>query len=203
MKNVILIVSFAFLFFSFSTQNNTAMNQTTEWFIGKKSSISILGSSNVNRFVCSSKADFTASSLKINKLPSSHKVNMNGDIKIFVETFDCGNRMITSDMRKTLKSKEYPILEIGFVTIDRIPDERKSSDSMNGIIEINLAGLKKRFSIALDFKKTESSYKLEGSRAFCFDDFNLSPPQKVGGLIKVNDSFEVNFSLELITKLRQ
>lgn len=203
MKNIILIVSFALVFFSFTTQNNNTDNpnhQSTEWMIGKKSRISIMGSSNVNRFSCSSKADFTASPLKINKVSTSSKVNMNGDIKIFVESFDCGNRMITSDMRKTLKSKEYPILEIRFVNIERMPDENKSCDSMNGLIEIKLAGMKKQFSIPLDFKKTDDSYELEGSRNFCFDDFNLSPPEKIGGLIKVNDSFEVNFSLELVTK---
>lgn len=201
MKNLLIfILPLACLFFSFSVQNNPAESLISEWNISKKSRILIFGSSNINRFTCSSGSDFNASTLIATKSDNSPKVNMKGEIQIQIEYFDCGNRMITSDMRKTLKSREYPVLTIRFISIDRMPDEKLSCDSMNGLIEINLAGTKKIFSIPLDFNRSGSSYELAGSRVFCFEDFNLTPPEKVGGLIKVNDSFEVNFSLDLITK---
>jgi len=112
-----------------------------------------------------------------------------------IENFDCQNRILNKDLRKTLKAEEYPTMTIHFVDLERIPNT--DGDYLKGTVQIELAGKRKQFVIPYTIKKTDKTTKLEGSRAFTFGDFDLVPPSKIGGMIKVKDDFNVNFTLYL------
>jgi hypothetical protein len=122
---------------------------------------------------------------------------MNGKLNLEIEAFDCHNRMMTSDLRKTLKSKLYPILQVKFVSINSFPDFRNPT-KITGLVDISLAGVNKRFEINYIFTGDEKQdVHLKGDQKIHFSDFKLIPPSKLGGVIKANDELLVEFKLHL------
>lgn len=169
-------------------------SDTFKWAVLKNSSLSIKGSSNVNTFGCSSSGSFSSETIH-GRVLENQSVELKGAITISVNSFDCNNRMLTNDLRKTLKSSEFPNMRIHFINLERVPLTHDDYDYVGGDVYIELAGEKKRFYLRYALTRTADGLTLSGSRAFSFSDFNLSPPQKVGGMIKVNDDFDVSFKL--------
>lgn len=165
------------------------------WNVLPNSSIMIHGSSNVNTFGCASTGAFK--SKPIEGTAGQGKVSLKGSISIAINQLDCKNRMLNKDLRNTLKADQYPTLTIHFVSLDRMPQMGANSETINGTVLIELAGKHKNFNLKYALTRTKEGLLLEGGRLFTFSDFELTPPHKIGGLIKVRDNFDVNFSLRL------
>ncbi len=169
-------------------------NDTFRWAVQSSSSLSIKGSSNVNTFGCSSTGNFKSETVH-GQVLKNQSVELKGAVTIDINSFDCNNRMLTSDLRKTLKASEFPNMRIHFINLERVPLTHDDYDYVGGDVYIELAGEKKRFYLRYALTRTADGLTLSGSRAFSFSDFNLSPPQKVGGMIRVKDDFDVSFKL--------
>jgi hypothetical protein len=105
--------------------------------------------------------------------------------------------MMTADLRKTLKVKEYPKLIIRLISINKYPEPGKQ-DVTKGIVMIELAGVSKRFEVDYKILPTErTSINLVGSRNVNFSDFNITPPRKLGGMIRTNNELSVVFNLRM------
>lgn len=187
------------VFSSFKETGPSFNSRYTElrWTVLPSSFITISGSSNVNTFGCDANGIFRAEPLQGMIAKDGKTVAMQGAITIALNQFDCHNRILNNDLRKTLKADEYPHMTIRFVSLERMPLCNGGEDFISGKVVIELAGQRKAFNLRYSFSKTNSGYKLQGSRAFSFADFNLSPPRKVGGIIKVKDDFDVAFTLLL------
>lgn len=182
--------------------------ETSDLKIGKKFSFEILtdsfivinGSSNINSFSCKAIRPAETSPLNLQILPD-YSVDMNGFLKVNVAEFDCKNRILNNDLRKTLKENEYKQMTVHFKSLDQLPMDSSQESTTNGNILIELAGIKKEFKIPLVILKTkEGHYKLKGNRRFSFDDFNLKPPHKVAGIIRVKNEFNTVFVLKIKQK---
>ena len=190
--------------FSFKTDFYTPKERyhktkVTRWAIQKSSTIRIQGSTNVNNFGCDIIGYYRLDTISCSEENAVSKlVTLHGDLQIDISKFDCHNKMLTGDLRKTLKSKEYPELIIRFLSLERSPSIYNTKDVLRGWVEIELAGSCRRFEINYTFMKTESSLiQLNGNRCFSFADFKLTPPKKFAGLVKVKDKFNVDFNLLL------
>jgi len=202
------ILNFSLLFiatiFSFNAnfytpQESYHKTKTTRWAVQKSSTIRILGSTNVNKFGCDVIGYYRPDTISCSEEnPVSKLVTLNGDLQIDISKFDCHNKMLTGDLRKTLKAKEYPELIIRFLSLEHSPTIYNNKDVLRGWVEIELAGSCRKFEVNYIFMKTESSLiQLNGNRCFSFADFKLTPPKKFAGLVKVNDKFHVDFNLLL------
>jgi ABC-type methionine transport system ATPase subunit len=61
-----------------------------------------------------------------------------------------------------------------------------------------MAGVTKLFKMPCTFETTKKGeIFLRGERAFLFSDFNLKAPQRMMGMIKVNEKLFVQFNLSL------
>lgn len=171
-----------------------AQSRTVETVILDQSSLEIKGSSNVNDFDCRYRDPITPDTLyhEIEIEPSEVKVK--GDnISMYVESFDCGKKGINRDFRKTLKSNEYPTID---VTLERLIYD----DDQPVIAEvlIHLAGISRMYQ--LDFTsltQEEGTNRIHGSQIIKMSDFNLEPPKALFGLVKVNDEMTINFTLNV------
>jgi hypothetical protein len=125
-------------------------------------------------------------------------VQMAGCLNVDVLAFDCHNSVMTKDLRKTLKSRQYPYLSITFLTLDKLPDAQKDH-VVNGTIMIDLAGTRKIYRLPFEFNKQKGEgFQMIGKKTFNFSEFKLTPPEKLGGMIKVKDGFNVEFRLTII-----
>jgi len=190
---VFLLGSFSYPVFPLNPYGNGI-----KWTIMPNSFLTINGSSNVNRFGCETDGAFQAETLWGTPSQQGKTIHMEGAVTVAINQFDCNNKMLTNDLRKTLKAKEYPEMVIRFVSLERMPVSDGKEDFVSGKVTIELAGQQKPFELMYSFIKTTSGYKLQGGRTFSFTDFDLSPPKKIGGLIKVKDHFEVTFTLLLL-----
>lgn len=111
-----------------------------------------------------------------------------------VKGFNCGNPMITRDFLSTLKADQYPWLEIHFLTLTK----NNGTGHVRGEVEIRLAGVSKSYAILYDLDDLSGpGLKLSGNQKVSFADFGMKAPQKLMGLIQVQDQLEVEFQIRV------
>ncbi|MDB5191015.1 MAG: hypothetical protein JWQ96_578 [Segetibacter sp.] len=193
---VVLPTIIGLVIYTTSTAQQTPKN-LVKWVVEKNSTLRVEGESNVNKFTCNINEYAKRDTIFVSG-NQSKQVKLSGRLQMNVMDFNCHNSLITKDLRKTLKSKEYPKMNIHFLSLECMPGFQSKCEYIKGWVEVELAGVRKRFEMNYTFSKDGTSLiKLNGGRNFCFSDFKLSPPQKLAGLIKIKDEFDVNFQLVL------
>jgi hypothetical protein len=130
--------------------------------------------------------------------PKGGALSLHGAIELDITRFDCHNKMITGDLRKTLKAKQHPLLRVKFLSLDKEPDMHQPNQMIKGWVEVELAGVKKLMQIPFLFTKgADGPLLMNGTKLFCFSDFKLQAPTKLAGTVKIKDEFEVDFKLQL------
>lgn len=168
------------------------------WVIGESSSLVVNGSTNVNKFSCEIPELDQMDTLTVTR--NGKGVALSGNIDLNVQSFDCHNTMMTRDLRKTLKEKQYPKLNIQFLSLSEMPELSAKTQPITGLVNIQLAGITRQFEINyLISTDATKIIHLLGSKDINFSDFNLVPPRKLGGMIKTNDQLTVTFHLKIKT----
>lgn len=182
------------IFFALSFRGNKS--NITKWIITNGCSLKVDGSTNVNNFSCSITNYSRPDTILVNRTGNS-PLALNGIIKLDVQHFDCQNPLMTADLRKTLKAKEHPRLAIRFLSINKYPDAGRH-DITKGTVIIELAGVSRKFEVDYRILPTEKTHmNLVGSRKVNFSDFNITPPRKLGGMIRTNNELSVIFNLRM------
>lgn len=117
-------------------------------------------------------------------------INKPGDIvsySIPVREFGCGNFMLNHDFRKTLKAKEFPEIHIDFLHLKR------QKNQLFCDVRIRLAGTTKVYKNVLLEKVAN---EIRGELTLNFSDFKLTPPKKVGGMVKVKEEIKIILHLQ-------
>lgn len=108
-----------------------------------------------------------------------------------IYNFNCGNNLITKDFRTTVKAEKHPYLNIAFVALDQKAEGLRGK----GILDITLAGVTKRVMVKFTETKKGDFISLTGNHTVCFADFELHAPQRMLGMVKVQDDLRVEFKL--------
>ena len=170
-----------------------------KWIITSGCTLSVSGSTNINSFVC--EVTQSAAADTINHYSFDHVkkyIPLSGMLYIDVTGFNCHNPMMTSDLRKTLKYKEYPKLIINFISLQKLPDLKNNKEQITGLVDIELSGVKKRFNIEYEFQFSKANeIQVIGMKQILFSDFNLTPPRKLGGMIKTNNELNITFNISM------
>ncbi|MBN9385612.1 MAG: hypothetical protein J0H74_32965 [Chitinophagaceae bacterium] len=165
----------------------------TKWLVQRTSTIRIAGSTNVNSFCC-----------HVNEYTGPDTITLTvaggnlGALAVNIEEFNCNNRIMTGEFKKTLKYKQYPQLKIVFISLEKMPAFGPMAETVKGCVEVELAGMCRKFEVTYTSCRTDDEdVELVGGRVFGFSDFGLTPPRKMGGLVRVNDKLDVQFTLHL------
>lgn len=175
------------------------VREKSNWVVLKSSSIEITGRTNVNHFSCGVPQYTEADTLRF--LAEGARTQMNGialtgTLRLDIDQFDCRSRVMTSEFKKALQYGRYPQLTIRFVSLEKMPGFTSRPEIIKGQVEIGLAGVSKSFEIDYTASRSDRcAVELTGIRPLSFHDFGLKPPHKMGGLVKVNDSLHVRFTL--------
>lgn len=170
----------------------------TRWVIESGCSLKVAGKTNVNKFNCLIINYAKPDTLTFYRNNTGAAVKVTGSISVDVQNFDCQHAMITRDLRKTLKSDEFPKLTIRFINLSKYPEFDSQQQTITGLVTIELAGVTRQYNVDYKFIPDGTrSLTLVGSRKVNFSDFNLKPPRKAGGVIKTNNELDVEFSLRL------
>jgi hypothetical protein len=192
MKAIMTIAMFAALMLICSS-----FTEQGRWVIDPQSRLSIHGSTNVNSFQCNLRQYHNNDTIEF--IRGSESIEMkftHNRMRIPVKGFHCGNNQITRDFLATLKSDTYPHLEIFFRSFRN--QSIRDNSYIDGVVDITLAGATKRYTIRyLARKPDQDTIHLTGIQAVNFGDFKLDPPNKMMGLIQVQECLEVEFNLTL------
>ena len=167
----------------------------TGWVIERSSTMSIEGSSNISAFTCDLKEYLSQDTLYYSKDEKAKKLLfLNSVLNIDIVRFDCHNKFITADFRKILKADKIPQLKVRFISLDDLV----IGGIVKGRVEIEIAGQTRQMDISYTVQQYgNAQVQLIGSKDMDFSDFQLVPPKKLGGLIRINEEIKVNFHLHL------
>jgi len=195
-KRYLLFILFAVGVFSINW-NNKNPDLKARWIVLKGGTLRVNGSTNINTFSCIVANDEHPDTITLS-FNRDASVTIAGKIDLDIFGFDCHNPMMTADLRKTLKAKEYPTMRINFISLNKYPDLKSSQESIKGLVNIELAGVIKRYEVSYKFYMDDRMIiHLIGDRSVNFSDFKLTPPRKLGGIIRANDNLDVEFGLNL------
>lgn len=152
----------------------------TAFSAAQDNTVVIIGKTNVNTFTCTN-TNFSSSGL-VSSITSKKLPNL----VLKVNNFDCKNRIMTSDFRKTLNAEKYPNMQIRFLKFSQI-----SSTYYKGTVEVNIMNRKKNYDITF-FSEGPT---LVGNRKVKFSDFGIVPPKRMAGTIVVKDDLDLTFTL--------
>ncbi len=116
--------------------------------------------------------------------------------KIPVAAFEGDNPLMLSDFRKLVKASEYPVIQVQF---DREVFRKivlKGKPTLN--LDLTLAGITNQ--IPADYvisKRTEHRIILNGETHFYLTDFDLEPPERLFGLVQVENIVIIKFNILL------
>jgi hypothetical protein len=171
----------------------------TKWLVLKGGVLRVNGSTNINTFNCTvpdySNQDTLICSKGMSRDPA---IIMTGHIGLPVFSFDCHNAMMTADLRKTLKAKTFPVLNIYFLSLKKFPELKTIQETISGWVNIELAGVTRKYEVIYTISMDEQKIiHLVGIKSVNFSDFNITPPKKLGGIIQTKDKLDVEFHLDL------
>lgn len=197
-KNILLIL-ILILGESFIQQKKVDnLTRSAKWVVSKGGFLRVNGSTNVSTFSCIVPEYVDPDTITcINKdLP----ILMSGNISLNIFGFDCHNTLMTADLRKTLRAKEFPKMKIHFLSLNKFPELRSTEETITGWVNIELSGVTKKFDVKFRFYTDDQKIiHLIGIRSINFSDFNLTPPRKLGGIIQTKDKLDVEFGLNFKT----
>lgn len=154
--------------------------------------LSISGSSNVNRFQLEN-YDLDLDDFNFYKENRENSIeNEYSVVEIPVKQFRCKNKLMYNDFQKLLKSSEYPEIKVhvkpAFSTFEEnLPLQTE--------IKIELAGTTRHYDLVCEIERCGTEeFILKGQKKVKLTDFNLEPPEKVLGTIKVNNDVFINFA---------
>ncbi len=175
----------------------SSFSEGGRWLIDRTSVLAIHGSTNINNFTCKTEYYAGRDTLHFVRNYVACEIQFASNRMVIpVVDFDCGGAQISKDFRKTLKSEQFPHLEIRFRSL-------KNTSLVNhsfiyGVADITLAGVTRCFTIGYRVElKDGDTILLHGTHRVHFSDFNLVAPQRLNGLIKVKDNLDVQFDLVL------
>lgn len=176
-------------------QNDDFLSRHQRWVIQPKSTISVSGTSNIKDFTCRIEGHMPNDTLAFHLAPEAQIIVFRQQtLHIPLEPFDCGNRIIRNDFLKTLKSEVYPYFKLQLHDLRLSDSKYWWQDTLTGAINITMAGKSMRYKMNYQLHiYSRHLIELAGEQTFQFSDFNLIPPQRLAGLVKIDNTIQVSF----------
>lgn len=192
MKRIILLAVIGL--FSFRSEDALIVHRL---IVLPESQLTISGKTNVNEFQCVI-ARYSGSDTLVLHEGRTRPVFVQGALQLNASAFDCGMALMTSDFRKAIHSNEYPAITIDFISFERMPAYSEQREKFKGILKITISGVTRVFEVMCNINANPSGViELQGKRDFTFADFELTPPTRMLGAVRVDKMLAVDFHLEL------
>ncbi len=188
-----------FLFIFISLVAPVSSNRIS-YSIKDNSSLTLMGSSNLNRFQCTTYENLSNGYIYIITEDEKDYVKFtNAILKINIKSFDCKNPMLNKDFYRALNANESPTIDVellGAVPVNSGKILRTRDGRFIADVAITLNGISRPDEIIVHWEKTASNvYRFIGEKELRMSDFDIDPPVAALGLIKVHDEITIHFDL--------
>ena len=162
--------------------------------IEEESFLQIQGKTNINTFTCEYDEAIPLDTLQVQVIRSGNELILdNAILRVKVGGFNCGNNMMNKDFKELLRNDTHPMIAIRIKKI--IPAQNHTGGI--ALAEFNIAGEKQEYQIPVNVSDQQPEGLYSGNKTINISDFNLEPPKKFMGLVKVEEEIMVNFKLNL------
>lgn len=153
-------------------------------------SVTLDGKTSLGRFACNYQTTEDADTIFLKTNMTRQGVVL--DISLPIDDFGCGNRMLNRDFNKTLHAEEFPFIH---VTVERF---YKEGSHYFSALRLRLVG-KELYMDKLPFILQESADEkaLIAEFELSLKYFDLDPPKKLLGLLKVHEELAIRLKLSL------
>jgi polyisoprenoid-binding protein YceI len=159
-----------------------------------KSTLIIKGKSNVHEFECDYNTYELSDSLRVNfKKHDNMIVFENTQLLLEKKEFNCGGRGINKDFHKLLQTKDFPNIKMNLKKV-----ALSGKNTVNAELSFTICEITKIYTVPISILNQHTKMIFKGSIALSLQDFNLTMPKKIMGLIKVKDTIVVDINLESI-----
>jgi hypothetical protein len=173
------------------SQASVSFSQSREWVAkytaGCKNYLYISGESNINQFSFSYN-DATYPGQYIITAGDTQNIT----ISIPIRDFQPSNPMMYGDFLVLMKESEFPIINVSF-SKQQLQSTKWDLPGSCPDIRITIAGITRTYKIQCSIVKCSDNLYLCGDKTIKLSDFQLKPPEKMLGLVKVNNEINVNF----------
>lgn len=143
-----------------------------------KQKITVSGQTSFGAFNC----DYTQDGLKDTLVFNSTKKIKSLVFKIPVKSFSCGNFLLNKDFRSTIKAEQFPYTEV------QVTNFKNENGQIRCDLSVNLVGKKLEFP-NLPLQRCPGGLQTE--LRLSFERLELQPPNKLGGLVKVDENLDL------------
>ncbi len=163
------------------------------------SNLWIEGRSNVNSFSCDANQDDVNSRRLAPSISTDtpQKDNLQVEISIQVEGFDCGKRRMNRDLFNALKADQYESIHFEYQSTDSVEyDENEDvyRVNVNGILTV--AGESNKIQFTLNgYLMDNGTIRAKGETEIAMTDYKVDPPTAMLGLVRVHNLLTVHFDL--------
>jgi len=132
----------------------------------------------------------------LNSEKSNNQASWSQDVMVPVHEFTTTNHRMRKDFLELLKASEYPSIQIEIEPKHQIkfliPNKKTTLKAT-----VTLAGHTHNYVVPCTVVTCDSTEAMiEGSLQVKLSDFNIEPPKKVLGAIKINDEVFINFAFK-------
>lgn len=119
-------------------------------------------------------------------------------VNIVVRSLSCGNSTMDSNMYKTLKAEENPLIKYtlaGYDILDGTASPSSFAAKTTGTLAIN--GQEKTVDMKINAERTADGKAVaQGEQTLLMSNFGIAPPSFMFGRLKVGDEIKVKFTLK-------
>lgn len=189
------------LLVGFLLLSGPARAQETRLVLHPKSQFQIQGNASIRTFTCAvqqvdGQARFPAARDTVPDTVPEQQTEV--VVQMPVRAFDCGNDRMTDDLQEALDMKDHPEIrfELIHATVGAPTDTARQWRTVNAIGALSISGTKRVVRLeAAGYALDANHFRLRGCTPLKMTDFNVEPPSKAFGLIRVKDRIEAQFDL--------
>ena len=186
------------------SNNNHADHITLTYAIADSSTLNIHGTTNINKFICSSDKLHNSLQATYYKDTISNTIYFqNAVLSTEIKSFDCGNPGMNNGLYHIMKADQYPTIKLETVSTasDTTFDFSHWLDLKVKML-ITIAGVSRPAVIKIYGKKIGSDkYAFIGQHKIYMTKFHIKPPTAFFGLIKVQDVLLIDFNLIIVSHI--
>ncbi|WP_175455612.1 YceI family protein [Winogradskyella thalassocola] len=162
--------------------------------LSSESYLKIKGKTNVSTFECQFDMTTISEAISISYKDYDKRIKFN-DTKLTLPNieFNCGGKAINKDFNKLLNTEEYPEIVLKLKEISKV---KPNDDSTTAIIEITISNIVRTYTVPISITKN-SDLHVSGVMPLDINDFSLTAPTKMLGMVKVSPKIEIQFSLKI------
>lgn len=164
------------------------------------------GSANVTDYSCKIpdiNADISVGNFEKHSGDSTRAHDINAGLKVDVMDIECGKKPMNRDLREALKAEKHPKIHFKLLDARRADpmqmaglDESKSIDWFDIEVtgKMTIAGTTRKIKVESEGRPVdEHQFRVRGKKKINMEDFDITPPTAMFGLIKADKWLTVHF----------